>query len=81
MRYTFGALIADATHRQLVDLAAVRELMEGGALAVICGTGYRSSIACSLLERMGTRAKLFNVAGGITSWREAGLPETCPAGS
>lgn len=38
--------------------------------AVICASGYRSSIATSLLERMGFR-KAINVVGGMNAWNGA----------
>jgi hydroxyacylglutathione hydrolase len=44
------------------------------AVAVHCKSGYRSMIACSLLQRAGYR-KVVNVAGGFDSWHAAGLPE------
>jgi hydroxyacylglutathione hydrolase len=48
-------------------------------VAVICASGYRSSIATSILERRGFRGVL-NVTGGTTAWLAAGLPaETLPA--
>jgi hydroxyacylglutathione hydrolase len=47
----------------------------GGPLAVICATGYRSTVAASVLERAGAR-DLVNVTGGMTAWQHAGLP-TC----
>ncbi len=40
-----------------------------GPLAVMCGTGYRSSIAVSLLEREG-RADLVNVKGGWAAYAQ-----------
>ena len=40
---------------------------------VICQSGYRSSLATSLLENAGFES-LHNVAGGTTAWIEAGLP-------
>lgn len=40
---------------------------------VICQSGYRSSIAASLLENAGF-ASVFNVVGGTKAWIEAGLP-------
>ena len=46
-------------------------------LAVHCKSGYRSMIACSLLERAGHR-NVVNVAGGFDAWRNAGLPEVVP---
>jgi hydroxyacylglutathione hydrolase len=51
----------------------VDEVPDDRPLAVICGSGYRSSIACSLLMRAGRR-RLTNVLGGMTAWRAAGLP-------
>ncbi len=43
-------------------------------LAIHCKSGYRSMIACSLLERAGHH-NLFNVTGGYDAWHAAGLPE------
>jgi rhodanese-related sulfurtransferase len=41
-------------------------------LAVVCGSGYRSSTACSLLRRKGW-TDLRNVAGGTAAWIAAGF--------
>jgi len=46
----------------------------GHAVAVHCKGGYRSMIACSLLERAGHRNAI-NVIGGFDAWHNAGLPE------
>lgn len=43
-------------------------------VAVHCKSGYRSMIACGLLERAGHR-NVVNVAGGFDAWHDAGLPE------
>lgn len=43
-------------------------------VAVHCKSGYRSMIACSLLERAGHR-NVMNVSGGFDAWHTAGLPE------
>jgi hydroxyacylglutathione hydrolase len=43
-------------------------------VAVHCKSGYRSIIACSLLERAGYY-NVINVAGGFDAWHAAGLPE------
>jgi glyoxylase-like metal-dependent hydrolase (beta-lactamase superfamily II)/rhodanese-related sulfurtransferase len=43
-------------------------------IAVHCKSGYRSIIACSLLERAGHHG-LFNLVGGFDAWHNAGLPE------
>jgi hydroxyacylglutathione hydrolase len=42
-------------------------------LAVMCSSGYRSTVAASVLARAGG-TRLINVAGGITAWRQSGLP-------
>jgi hydroxyacylglutathione hydrolase len=52
------------------------ELPPGDApLAVICGGGYRSTVAASVLERAGFE-NVVNVTGGMSAWRAAGLPVT-----
>ena len=38
-------------------------------IAVICATGQRSSIACSILQRQGF-TQLFNVVGGMEAWEK-----------
>ena len=40
-------------------------------LAVTCGSGYRSSVAASLLARQG-KTPVLNVLGGMTAWKQAG---------
>ncbi|MBI3980328.1 MAG: MBL fold metallo-hydrolase [Chloroflexi bacterium] len=42
--------------------------------AVTCSSGYRSTIAASLLRREGIRA-VANVLGGMAAWEKAGLPQ------
>ncbi|GIW70743.1 MAG: MBL fold hydrolase [Planctomycetota bacterium] len=49
------------------------ELPRERALAVMCGSGYRASIAASLLERAGYH-RLLVVLGGMAAWQGAGLP-------
>ena len=41
--------------------------------AVICASGYRSSIGASVLERLGF-TELYNVTGGTQAWLVSGLP-------
>ena len=43
-------------------------------LAVHCKSGYRSVIACSLLQRAGYN-NIVNVIGGFDAWQEAKLPQ------
>jgi rhodanese-related sulfurtransferase len=42
-------------------------------VAVHCKSGYRSMIACSLLQRAGFR-NVINVTGGFDAWQQAKLP-------
>jgi len=42
-------------------------------VTVICGTGYRGSIAASFLQSQGYQ-NVANVLGGMTAWKAAGLP-------
>jgi hydroxyacylglutathione hydrolase len=46
----------------------------GRPVAVHCKSGYRSMIACSLLERAGHR-NVLNLEGGFDAWHAAELPE------
>ncbi|MBT8486697.1 MAG: MBL fold metallo-hydrolase [Phycisphaerales bacterium] len=44
-----------------------------GPIAVICGGGYRSVVAASVLQRAGYQ-NVIDVLGGMAAWRRAGLP-------
>ena len=48
---------------------------DGTGVAVMCGSGYRSTVAASVLQRAGFE-RVFNVPGGMGAWRAAGLPTT-----
>ncbi len=48
------------------------EVQRGEPLAVICASGYRSSIASSMLKREGF-ADVMNVVGGTGAWVRAGF--------
>src|SRR5262249_13990421 len=54
------------------------ELPEDEPLAVICGSGYRSSIAASLLQSRGFR-RVQNVMGGMGAFAETRCAEWQPA--
>ena len=45
----------------------------GRPVAVHCKSGYRSSIASSLLKRVGLR-EVMNVIGGFDAWKACNLP-------
>jgi len=49
----------------------VGQIGKDSPLAIICASGYRSSIATSLLEKHGFR-ELYNVVGGTSAWASAG---------
>jgi hydroxyacylglutathione hydrolase len=49
------------------------EMDRNASIAVHCKSGYRSMIACSLLQRAGFR-NVVNVNGGFDAWQEAKLP-------
>lgn len=49
----------------------IQEVRDDKPLAVICGSGFRSSVAASLLARE-RGIQVLNVAGGMTAWQTAG---------
>ena len=66
--------VPGAQHVPLDELPQrISEVNRSGPLAVICGSGYRSSIAASLLMRAGF-TNVMNIAGGTTNWIRAGYP-------
>lgn len=48
------------------------EIPKDQSIVVICGSGLRSSIACSVLKRNNI-SSIANVLGGMTAWRSAGF--------
>jgi hydroxyacylglutathione hydrolase len=64
--------IENALHIPLPRLPTrLRDLPREGPLAVICGSGYRSSIAGSLLQNAGFN-RVQNIMGGMGRiWRRA----------
>lgn len=51
----------------------LRDLPRDRTIALHCATGYRSSIAASMLERYGL-VGIADLIGGIQAWRSAGCP-------
>lgn len=51
----------------------VDEIPRDRPVLVVCGSGYRSSVAASYLRRAG-HDDVVNLAGGMTAWSAAGLP-------
>jgi glyoxylase-like metal-dependent hydrolase (beta-lactamase superfamily II)/rhodanese-related sulfurtransferase len=67
----------ESAHLKPLNLLArsLDDLDRTKPVAVHCKGGYRSAIACSLLERAGF-SEVMNVTGGFDAWRACGLPET-----
>ncbi len=70
--------IQDARHiplNQLKDKIAELESYRTQPVAIICRSGSRSGVACGQLKRSGFE-QVYNLKGGILSWKSAGLPVT-----
>jgi len=66
--------LAGATHIPLAQLPERRSELDGNAeWTLICASGYRSSIAGSVLQRAGF-TRVINAAGGMDAYRASGLP-------
>ena len=73
---TAGGAIDGAVRIPLGELASrLAELDRAMLLVVHCKSGYRSSIATSVLRRAGFR-DIANLTGGFDGWKTAGLPYT-----
>lgn len=66
--------VCGAAHVMAGDLPARAPALaaDEAPLAVICGTGYRSTVAASVLKRAGV-SRVINVTGGMVAWQAAGL--------
>lgn len=51
----------------------VDEVPTDRPVAAYCGSGYRSSVATSILKQYGHK-QVFNVLGGFTAWKNLALP-------
>jgi hydroxyacylglutathione hydrolase len=65
--------VPGAVHLPLPELARRTGELNGEPLALVCGSGYRSTVAASVLEREGFPG-LHNVIGGMRAWSGEGLP-------
>jgi hydroxyacylglutathione hydrolase len=61
-RHLMGGFLADQTAR----------LPRDRPIALVCGSGYRSTVASSVLQRAGFE-DVVNITGGMTAWKQAGL--------
>ncbi|HBB34200.1 MAG TPA: MBL fold metallo-hydrolase [Cyanobacteria bacterium UBA8803] len=70
--------VPGATHIFVPHLEEqLNELDKNQAIATYCGTGYRASIAASLLQKHGFE-NVINVPGSWTAWKAAKLPVQQP---
>jgi hydroxyacylglutathione hydrolase len=68
--------IQGAIHIPLGDLERrIGELPREHEIQIVCGSGYRSSIAASLLQANGF-TKIGSMDGGMTAWKKRQLPIT-----
>jgi hydroxyacylglutathione hydrolase len=65
--------VPDAVHIPGAQLPRRLAEVPAGPVHVICGSGYRSAIAASLLNAAG-REDIAHVIGGMDAYRSAGLP-------
>lgn len=70
-----GGHIEGASHHYAADLRdgidGLPDLDKDRELAVYCGSGYRASVAASILKKHGFD-RVMNVAGSMSAWRAAG---------
>ncbi len=69
-----GGHIEGAIHISLGELQErTGELSKQSSIVTVCGSGYRSSIAASLLQVQGL-SKVSSMDGGMTAWNQQQLP-------
>lgn len=65
--------IASAHHIELARFTqAIKEIPLQASISIICGSGFRASIAASILQK-NDFPKVANVSGGMQAWVRAGL--------
>ncbi|MPZ72335.1 MAG: MBL fold metallo-hydrolase [Nitriliruptorales bacterium] len=67
--------IEGATFITGAELPGRLDEVPAGSVAVVCGSGFRSSVSISLLHASG-RDDVVNVLGGMSAWNAADLPTT-----
>jgi hydroxyacylglutathione hydrolase len=71
--------IPGSVHRPYHDIDAIPEGIDPAEpVAVVCGSGQRSAVAASLLQRLGARQVIHVVEGGVPLWRGRGWPTDVP---
>lgn len=67
------ARIPEAVNVPLKRIPTATDVLKNySRIYVHCASGGRSALACDLLQSVGVPA--INVEGGISAWKEAGLP-------
>jgi 3-mercaptopyruvate sulfurtransferase SseA len=61
--------------KHLGALLTELDLEPADPVAVVCRSGVRSAVACSILLHNGY-TQVYNVVGGMNAWQAAGLPVT-----
>ncbi len=72
--------IPGSIHEPYHDIRDLPDGIDAGRpVAVICGSGQRSAVAASLLQRYGAREVIHVVEGGVPLWRREGWPIDAPS--
>jgi rhodanese-related sulfurtransferase len=67
--------IPGSVHVPYHDIDGIPEGLDGERpIAAICGSGQRSAVAASLLQRAGAHDVIHVVDGGVGTWARAGWP-------
>ncbi len=67
--------IPGSVHEPYHDIRALPDGIDPTApVAVICGSGQRSAVAASLLQRYGAQEVIHVVDGGVPLWKREGWP-------
>jgi hydroxyacylglutathione hydrolase len=75
-----GGHISGSRHKPLDKLESLLgDLDRTLPLIVHCKGGYRSAVACSVIQRAGF-VNVANLTGGLDAWQALGLPVVQPAG-
>jgi hydroxyacylglutathione hydrolase len=71
-----------SVHRPYHDIHALPDGIDPPRpVAAMCGSGQRSAVAASLLQRFGAQQVVHVVEGGVPLWKRQGWPTEQPAGS
>jgi rhodanese-related sulfurtransferase len=67
--------VPGSVHEPYHDIRALPDGIDPAKpVAVICGSGQRSAVAASLLQRFGVQEVIHVVEGGVPLWTQQGWP-------